>query len=64
MIPESVVHVRSSSGLRERQLGSAFFMRDKGKVKVSDGCYFNVGNNVRATTSVNIDNCIVSNVVI
>lgn len=60
MIPESVVHIKSSSGLREKQLDSGFSMREEGKYRVSGGCYFAVGNNVRVTTSMKMDNCAAS----
>lgn len=60
MIPESVVRER----LKERQLGSGFLIRQEGKVKVSGGCYFAVGNNVRLTASMKMDNCVASSVVI
>lgn len=60
IIPESVVHIKSLSGLREKHLDSGFSLREEGKFKVSGGCYFAVGHNVRVTTSMKMDNCAAS----
>lgn len=64
LVLETTAHIKSSSGLRGRQLVSRFSMRKKGKVTVSGGCSSAVGNNVKASMLMKTGNCVVSSVCI
>lgn len=61
MFPESLVHVKSSSGSR-KWLSLGFCLREKGKAKVPDECFLSVDGNTRAPLSVRTCNWVVSGV--